>query len=805
MGILMVVVWNGRGVLEVRGMQTTPDAFKDFEIRIAPMGTGVYRVTVKLEEGDIFEGDFSTGGLSLWGSGGDPVQYGKDLFEALFADPNLHDAWIAARARNAQRRIRLWIDPDAAELHGLPWELLRDGDVWLATDDKTPFSRHLALALPRPDLLPAHPIRVLVVISNPDDLLEAYGLMEIKVAEERALVEEAFAEFLPPKRKGGMEVVERTCLEAPITLARLDKALGAGDGYHVLHFVGHGSFSQESKRAALFLQGDDGSAQLVEDREVANVIQRQKTCPRLIFLAACQSATRSTLDAFAGLGPRLIEAGVPAVVAMQDFVDVETARSMTSTFYGKLLRHGAVDRALNAARRNLDAAWRSDAYVPTLFMRREDGQLWYTANESGRAQVADKDLPRRWPHLRADLEAYRDDPSQSAFVHMLAGILLDGLIDNPTLEQVRHDLPWMVLFGELLFRIYTEKEKAAGTAIKADRFIDMLRRPREERVLPAEAQPSATKSPGGRVEELTPKKAEESHGRVRPRGDWEPELVFVPAGKFLMGTTKQQAAALRRQFDEPGWYKFDLETPQRPIDLPAYYIGKYPVTNVQYQVFVQETGHDRTPRHWENRQFPSGKDDHPVRGVYWKEAVAYCEWLTEKIQDAGCKIKVWRGGVLVTEELPRASCIVRLPTEAEWEKAARGPDGFEYPWGDFWVPARCNHSGSGIKDTTPVGAYSRYGGDSPYGCADMAGNVWEWTSTRWGPDWSEPQFIYPYRPDEREDMRSDDYRVVRGGSYWHSQEYLRCAARPLWSWGIYDDYDDSGVRVCVAAHSSLRL
>lgn len=779
-------------------METTPEAFWDFEIRIAPKGTGVYRVTIKLGEGGECSGDFSTQGLPLWGSGGDPVQYGKDLFTALFADPDLHDMWVAARARHEQRRIRLWIEPGAAELHSLPWELLRDGDVWLATDDKTPFSRHLPLSLPRPDLLPAHPIRVLVVVSNPDDLQDKLGLMQIDVAKEHALVQEAFVDFLPPKKKGGMRFVEVTPLPAPVTLDRLNEALGEGDGYHVLHFVGHGSVSQKSRQAALYLQGAKGKVKRVNDKEFATLIQRQgEKRPRLVFLAACHSATRATLDAFAGLGPRLIEAGVPAVVAMQDFVDIDTARRMTPIFYKKLMLDGAVDRALNAARRTLDAAWCSDAYVPTLFMRREDGQLWLHVNESGRVQAADIELPKFWPSIRIQLAAWRDDPSRSTVFREIAGVLLDRLADNPTLAQVRRDLPWMLLFGDLMFRLGEKAgEKSASTAIKVDRFIDMLRRPREELTSPTVVQPSGGKVPEETAGKVQPEPREEPRRSVEPRLGWEPELVFVPKGKFLMGTTAQQAA-LRQKFGEYRWYKFDWETPQHTLYLPDYYIGKYPVTNAQYQVFVQETGHDSTPWYWKNKQFPSGQDNHPVRGLYWKEAVVYCKWLTEKIQDAGCKIKVWRGGILVTEELPRASCIVRLPTEAEWEKAARGTDGRTWPWGDDPPTERLCNFGDNVKGTTPVGRYSPQG-DSPYGCADMAGNVWEWTSTRWGPKWEEPQFTYPYRPDDgREDMRSDDRRVARGGGYWNSQEYLRCACRDHRGWFI--DNNVTGLRVCVAA------
>lgn len=231
-------------------MQTTPEAFKDFEIHIAPKGEGVYRVTLRRQGGGECSGDFSTGGLPPWESSSNPVEYGKQLFAALFADQDLRDVWVEARAQ-PQRRIRLWIEPEAAELHSLPWELLRDGDVWLATDDNTPFSRFLPVRMPWRGPLTAYPIRVLVAISDPGKS-SSFNLAPIDVAKEQALVREGFASFLPPKYKGSRKIIDLAFLEAPVTLESLNKALSDGEGYHVLHFVGHGSFSEERKQAALF-------------------------------------------------------------------------------------------------------------------------------------------------------------------------------------------------------------------------------------------------------------------------------------------------------------------------------------------------------------------------------------------------------------------------------------------------------------------------------------------------------------------------------------------------------------------------
>jgi formylglycine-generating enzyme required for sulfatase activity len=244
------------------------------------------------------------------------------------------------------------------------------------------------------------------------------------------------------------------------------------------------------------------------------------------------------------------------------------------------------------------------------------------------------------------------------------------------------------------------------------------------------------------------------------------ELVRVPAGEFLMGSDPAK--------DEDA---YDEEQPQHTIDLPEFAIGKYPVTNAQYAAFVQATGH-RAPKHWEKGEVPSGKGDHPVVYVSWHDAMAFCEWLS---QETGREFV--------------------LPSEAEWEKAARGTDGRIYPWGDEGPTTDlCNFSGN-VGDTTPAGNYSP-AGDSPYGCADMAGNVWEWTRSLWGEDWQEPDSDYPYdSEDGREDLEAGDdaRRVLRGGAFNYDARLVRCAFRYLRRPHLRDD--NYGFRVVVSPFS----
>jgi formylglycine-generating enzyme required for sulfatase activity len=237
-----------------------------------------------------------------------------------------------------------------------------------------------------------------------------------------------------------------------------------------------------------------------------------------------------------------------------------------------------------------------------------------------------------------------------------------------------------------------------------------------------------------------------------PLPAWVPAMIEIPAGPFLMGSSAADTMA------------YDDEKPQHRLELPTYGIGKTPVTNAQFRPFVEGDGYTNPdywteagwrwrekdkiikPAYWDNTKWNG--DDYPVVGISWFEAVAYCRWLAAQ-----------------------TGIPFRLPTEAEWEKAARGPDGRIWPWGNTWEDGRCNSQEAGKERTTPVGSYPN--GASPYGVLDMAGNVWEWCATKWDKD-------YPYQiEDEWTDayLAGDAGRMLRGGSFWGDQKLVRGAYR----------------------------
>ena len=231
-------------------------------------------------------------------------------------------------------------------------------------------------------------------------------------------------------------------------------------------------------------------------------------------------------------------------------------------------------------------------------------------------------------------------------------------------------------------------------------------------------------------------------------GYWEADygegiiMVYIPEGTFKMGSSD-----------------YDDEKPPHDVYLDGYWMGKTEVTMGQYKRFISETDHISLPS-WASKYSPG--DNHPVVGVSWDDAVAYCKWLSNKKE---AKFK--------------------LPTEAQWEKAARGTDSFKYPWGNHepfyngkWYANYAAHDNwdkrgaDGFEYNAPVGSYPA--GASPYGLLDMAGNAWEWCD-----DWYKSDY-YKEKDSQKKNPTGPNngpYRVIRGGGWYYYARSLRCSNR----------------------------
>jgi formylglycine-generating enzyme required for sulfatase activity len=237
-------------------------------------------------------------------------------------------------------------------------------------------------------------------------------------------------------------------------------------------------------------------------------------------------------------------------------------------------------------------------------------------------------------------------------------------------------------------------------------------------------------------------------------------MVLIPAGEFLMGSSQEQIYTYLKDFDGVPFDAFQAEIPQRQIALDVYYIDQYEVSYRLYRQFLESTGRT-APKFWEDDRLH--QPDHPVLGVTWYDATAYCTWAGK-----------------------------RLPTEAEWEKAARGPQGNAYPWGSSWDPKRTNTASYWAGKSFPsiakwaewmqtaldqrkagpveIGEFSS--GISPYGVHDMAGNVSEWVF-----DWYTPYERQPTLIHNPKGADSGTMKVHRGGSWSVTSIFARSAYR----------------------------
>ena len=339
---------------------------------------------------------------------------------------------------------------------------------------------------------------------------------------------------------------------------------------------------------------------------------------------------------------------------------------------------------------------------------------------------------------------------------LIIGLMADWMADS----ALHRDNPWEYSHSDLMLLL------GLGDIMGTERsWISELRTWLEAQY-PQEPMRDALPKPA--IDKPATRPAASKKRPPAPPAGYIPETVPVPAGYFWMGSQDSDTDAYKE------------EKPYHEVYLDAYRIGKYPVTVAQFRIFVDQTGHQtdrekygdeytwRTPRG--KGSDLHGKDQHPVTQISWNDAKAYCDWLNRITNQH------WD-----------------LPTEAQWERAARDVDGRKYPWRNAAPDkSRCNISGW-FEGTTPVGQFSPLG-DSLCGCADMSGNVWEWCA-----DWYDGKYYQtlPKRARNPRGPERGEYHVVRGGSWGSSERLARCAYR-YWSYPC-NFHDRFGFRVVVVA------
>jgi formylglycine-generating enzyme required for sulfatase activity len=578
-----------------------------------------------------------------------PEKHGRILRQVLFEKPGLMSAIQQYVAKADQKlRLRIEIDPSAAQLADIRWEMLRnlaDTD-FLAIDANLPFSRFLTTSdWDDYDLRPPEALHALIAVANPRNLSQIegysvsgpvgrfdYRLIEVDVQGEVERARAALAGldqhnvFLLDGTPGSQGQATYQQI-----IAQLEKPCD------ILYLVCHGILlndrPDQPPKPYLLLEKEDRAADWVNGENLASYIHNLpvQQRPRLVVLASCKSGGQSRVpsaqkspkatdgnefngvpSAMLALGPCLVEAGLPAVVAMQDDIQMETVKQFMPVFFRSLLGKtgGRVDQAMAAARNAIYATHCPDWWVPVLYLRLKDGRIF---------------------------------------------------------NSFARELPSGVQTGET-------------------------------------------------------------------------GLIEIPDGWFKMGPV-------------PGPDVPNSQSSLHSVFLPAYLISKYPVTCREYARFIN-AAHRPVPLEmgWDGQNPPKGQEDYPVRGVTWFEALEYCHWLQDMTGKNYC-----------------------LPSEAQWERSARGQDARLYPWGDEWLPGRCN---LGNQNTAAVGAFPE---QNETGLCDLVGNVLQWTTTIWGEKRSQPDPVYndPWKADGRDDLQANRQlrRVVRGSSFSDSPQDCACTTR----------------------------
>ncbi|MGH8902197.1 MAG: CHAT domain-containing protein [Egibacteraceae bacterium] len=359
--------------------------------------------------------------------GTDADAYGQHLTESLFGAPNaasgVGHGFVAARqlaqSDDLALRVRLLIGASAPELHALRWETLRDPqrDAPLLTSENLLFSRYLSSRDWRPvGIRSRSQLRALAVVANPSNVADY-------AAGGRRLA--------PVDVAGELERVESALLPIPVTpLASTGKATLAGikdglrEGHHILYLVCHGWLADGEPQ--ILLEDAAGYADRVPGADLIDALRDLRRPPRLVVLASCQSAgageeaSSGDEGALAALGPRMAEAGVPAVLAMQGNVTMRTVAEFMPVFFKELNRDGQIDRAIAVARGAVHP--RPDWWVPVLFMRLKSGRFWYATGFTGGGSDIEK-----WPALYHEIR-------EGSCTPILGPGLTDGFIGS------RHEL-----------------------------------------------------------------------------------------------------------------------------------------------------------------------------------------------------------------------------------------------------------------------------------------------------------------------------------------------------------------------------
>ncbi len=639
-------------------------------------------------------------------------QCGESLFDAVFAGDVYTCfmlSWEHARQQGLGLRIRLQIN--VPEFHDYPWEYLYNtrAKQFLSLSNDTPVVRYRVLPYPELPLSVKPPLKILVMISSPE------GFPPLNVEEEWDKLKSS----LEPLIKQRLVVLER--LKKP-TLTELQHALRRNE-FHIFHFIGHGKFVTRKQDGVILLEEEEDGRGRPVSGQYLGVLLHDHQSLRLVVLNACEGARTSRDDPYAGVAQVLVQQGIPAVIAMQFAIWEKSAITFAHEFYRSIADGFPVDAAVSEARKAIftdgnEVEWGT----PVLFMNAPDGMIFDLKQQTGELR------PGPGP---ATASTEPDSPGESkTWQAGLKSGLSRGWVFLSLAIALLLILTGVWAAGRNPFLPPGPVGTASNTASPS-----ATQRPPTPTVTPS---PTITPTP---TITLTPTLAVTPTPSATPLPDRVTdsrniEMVLVPAGEYAMG------------YDGSGGP--DDERPVHPVFLDTYYMDKYEISNAQYAECVSWRicpppvsflSYNIEGRYYGNPKY----DAFPVTFVTWEMANTFCTQ--------------WRKG--------------RLPTEAEWEKAARGPNSLIYPWGDGIKCDLANYRDQNcgrLAKPYPVSAFAS--GQSVYGAFNMAGNVWEWTS-----DWYSFSYYSESPVENPLGPLTGINHVKRGGGFLHIFPFARSSNR----------------------------
>ena len=640
-------------------------------------------------------------------------QCGESLFDAVFSG-EVYTCYVMSweLARENEKGLRIRLHIHVPEFHDYPWELLYNSKT----------KQFLALSNDTPIIryyeqpFPEQPLLVEMPIKILVMISSPEGFPQLNVEGEWKQLESAFA----PLIKRGLVVLER--LERP-TLGELQKALRR-DQFHIFHFIGHGKFVIHKQDGVLLMEEELNGRGRPVSGQYLGVLLHDHQWLRMVVLNACEGARTSPSDPYAGVAQALVQQGIPAVIAMQFPIFEESAVEFAQEFYGAIADGFPVDASISEARKAIFTTGNETEWAtPVLFMNSPDGRIFDLHSTPKILPVHDLATSESETGEPVPVEEEKTTPLKRShqifskiWNRLALGLAVAGLV---------------VIFGLWIAGTYfsplpipTDTSTPSVTATS---------------VLPTNTStftPSATETVT-----LTPTPTLTATPTATPfppelKDKKNVEMIFIPAGEFLMGSDEDASD----------------EKPAHTVFMDAYYIDKYETTNEQYELCVQlhickrpiDYSSYQRLSYFGNPQYAG----YPVINVTLEMARSYCE--------------DWRG--------------TRLPTEAEWEKAARGTSGSPFPWGEGIDCAYANYHDrtcSRTLDTSPVTSFAP--GVSEYGVYNMSGNVWEWVK-----DWYSPAYYLnspEMNPTGPEHAMVGIYFIKRGGGFHSSWEDLRVTHR----------------------------